>query len=106
MTETYAGWQPLSPMQLVFCGSGWFRVVEAIRAKLPVGSTIRIRDFSRPLAEEVRDADVILPSNATVDRAAIEAAQRLVLIQQPAVGYEAIDLTAARARNVPVCNAP
>jgi phosphoglycerate dehydrogenase-like enzyme len=93
-------------MRLVFCGSGWFPVVEAIRERLPAGATIRIRDFSKPLAAELADAEVILPSNAIVDAAAIEASAGLVLVQQCAAGYENIDLSAARARGVPVCNAP
>jgi phosphoglycerate dehydrogenase-like enzyme len=36
----------------------------------------------------------------------IAAAPRLRLIQQPAVGFEGIDRVAARARGIPVCNAP
>jgi phosphoglycerate dehydrogenase-like enzyme len=36
----------------------------------------------------------------------IAAAPRLVLIQQPAAGHDKIDVAAARARGIPVCNAP
>lgn len=93
-------------MRLVFCGTGWFPVVDAIRARLPRGCTIRIRDTARPITEELRDCEVILPSNARIDAAAIAAPKDLVLIQQPAVGHEGIDLDAARARGVPTCNAP
>jgi phosphoglycerate dehydrogenase-like enzyme len=106
MTETTVRWQPLSRMQLVFCGTGWFPVVDAIRQRIPNRHTIRIRDTSRPIVEELRECDVILPSNARIDTQAIAASKNLVLIQQPAVGYEGIDLAAARARGVPVCNAP
>jgi phosphoglycerate dehydrogenase-like enzyme len=81
-------------------------MIDFIRARLPPGVTIRGRDLARPIADEVRGAAVILPSNARIDAAAIEAARDLVLIQQPAVGTEGIDLDAARARGVPVCNAP
>ncbi len=92
-------------MRVVFCGSGWFPIVDAIRARLPAGATIRTRDPARPLVEEVAEAQVILPSNARIDATAIAAAKGLVLIQQPAAGYEGIDLEAARARDIPVCNA-
>jgi phosphoglycerate dehydrogenase-like enzyme len=93
-------------IQLVFCGSGWLSIVDAIRERLPSDATIRIWDRSRPLPVELADAHVILPSNATVDAAAIAAARDLRLIQQPAVGTEKIDLAAARTRGVPVCNVP
>src|SRR5262249_37418521 len=65
-------------------------------------------DRARPLAEEVAsfDPEVILPSNGGTSRAAIEAGASLKLIQQPAVGVDGIDLAAAKARGIPVCNAP
>jgi len=93
-------------MRLVFCGTGWFPVVDAIRERLPPGNTIGIRDTAKPIVEELRECEVILPSNARIDAEAIAAPKNLVLIQQPAVGHEGIDLAAARARGVPVCNAP
>src|SRR5207249_3454468 len=40
------------------------------------------------------------------DAAALAAPQDLWLVQQTAVGVDGIDLEAARARGVPVCNAP
>jgi phosphoglycerate dehydrogenase-like enzyme len=93
-------------VRVVFCGTGWFPIVDAIRARLPPGVTIEARDPGRPLVEAVQDADILLPSNARIDASAIAAPRRLILIQQPAVGTEGIDLDAARARGVPVCNAP
>ena len=56
--------------------------------------------------DQLRDANVILPSNCRIDREAIEAPIDLRLIQQPAAGYDGIDLPAAAERSVPVCNAP
>src|SRR5262252_5210632 len=93
-------------MQLVFCGTGWHELVDVIRARLPGGASIRIRDPGRPLATELADADVILPSNCPIDAAALAAPRRLLLLQQPAAGYDGIDLAAARAHGVPVCNCP
>lgn len=93
-------------IELVFCGTGWFPIVDAIRERLPAGATIRARDPARPLLEEVAGAQVLVPSNARIAEDVIAAARGLILIQQPAVGYEGIDLDAARRRGIPVCNAP
>lgn len=93
-------------MQVVFLGSGWLSVVDEIARRLPPGARIRARDFGRPLAAEIEEAEVLLPSNQRLDAAALAVPRRLRLIQQPAAGYEGIDLDAARARGVPVCNAP
>ncbi len=93
-------------MKVLFCGSGWFEVLDYFRARLPASVTLTTWDRKVPLIEAVSDADVILPSNAQLDRNVVHAARRLVLLQQPAVGTEAIDLDAARSRNIPVCNAP
>lgn len=93
-------------MDIVFCGNGWLPMVDKVRERLPPGARIRVRDHNRPLTDEVAAANVILPSNAHIDRSAIEAARDLWLVQQPAVGVEGVDLEAAKARGVPVCNAP
>jgi phosphoglycerate dehydrogenase-like enzyme len=93
-------------VRLVFCGTGWLSIVDRIRARLPAGATIRVRDYDRPIAHEVRDAHVIIPSNAWIGAAEIDAARDLRLIQQPAAGWDVVDIDAARAHGVPVCNAP
>jgi phosphoglycerate dehydrogenase-like enzyme len=93
-------------MRVVFCGTGWFPIVEAIAVRLPPGIRIDVRDFERPLGAQLADAQVVLPSNGMLDASAIAAARQLLLIQQPAAGIDGIDLDAARARAIPVCNAP
>lgn len=93
-------------MRLLFCGSGWLPIVDHIAARLAPGTTITRWDRTRPLAEVVRDIDVLLPSNATITADVVAAAPRLRLIQQPAAGTEQIDRDAAIARGIPVCNAP
>jgi phosphoglycerate dehydrogenase-like enzyme len=93
-------------VNVVFCGSGWLEILVRFREKLPAEASLTSWDRSVPLPEALRDANVILPSNAILDRAAILAPRELLLIQQPAVGTDAIDLAAARERGVPVCNAP
>lgn len=93
-------------IDVVFCGTGWLSIVDVIRERLSDAATIRIRKPATPLADAVRHADVILPSNTRIDASIIAAAERIRLIQQPAAGYEAVDLDAARERGIPVCNAP
>jgi phosphoglycerate dehydrogenase-like enzyme len=93
-------------MQLVFCGSGWLAIVDRIGARLPAGMSLSVWDRRLPLAEAIRDADVLLPSNAVISSEVIAAAPRLRLIQQPAAGTDKIDRSAALARGIPVCNAP
>lgn len=91
-------------MRIVFCGTGWLPIVDAIRARVP--ADVVIRDPSTPVAEAIGDADVVLPSNGRVGATEIAAATKLRLIQQPAAGYDGVDLEAAEARGIPVCNAP
>ena len=85
---------------------GWLVVADRLGTRLPSQMIVGTRSFDRPLAEQVADVDVLIPSNSPVDAAVIRAAPRLKLIQQPATGYEDIDLHAAREHGIPVCNAP
>ena len=96
-------------MELLFCGSGWLDIVGLIAARLPAGDRLRSWDRARPLADVLAAApvDVLLPSNGRIDAAVIAAAApRLRLIQQPAAGVDGIELAAATAAGIPVCNAP
>lgn len=97
-------------MQLLFCGSGWPEVPALLARRLGPDHHLRAWDRRRPLVDELAAApvDVLLPSNAPVDAAVLAAAAAggLRLVQQPAAGTDGIDLAAARAHGVPVCNAP
>ncbi len=93
-------------MKILFCGSGWLPIVDSLEARLAPRHQLHRWDLVTPLAELMGDVDVLLPSNARIDDAILAAAPRLRLIQQPAVGVEPIDLAAARARGIPVCNSP
>lgn len=57
-------------------------------------------------AQEMQDADVLLHVLERVTAAVIERAPRLRLIQKLGVGVDTIDLEAARARAIAVCNMP
>src|SRR5918993_5869271 len=57
-------------------------------------------------AREIEDADVLLHVLERVTASAIEQAPNLKLIQKLGVGVDTIDLDAARARGIAVCNMP
>jgi len=60
------------------------------------------------LVEAVRGADVIFGDftfRLPIDAEAAEAARGCLLIQQPSIGYQHIDLEATRAAGIPVANA-
>ncbi|KAG2493655.1 hypothetical protein HYH03_008170 [Edaphochlamys debaryana] len=63
-------------------------------------------DPTRPLAEQVRNARVLIPTTGLVTAADIAAPTDLRLVAQPAAGYNNIDVEAARRRGVPVTIAP
>jgi phosphoglycerate dehydrogenase-like enzyme len=58
------------------------------------------------LAHEIHDADVLLHVLERVTALVIDLAPRLKLIQKLGVGVDTIDLEAARARGIAVCNMP
>ena len=57
-------------------------------------------------ARELQDTDVLLHVLEPVTSQVIERAARLRLIQKLGVGVDTIDLDAARARGIAVCNMP
>lgn len=61
------------------------------------------------LAELVTGADLVIADAArryVLDAAAIDAMDRCRFIQQPAVGYDTVDVDRAAQRGIPVANAP
>lgn len=74
--------------------SDWLRIVAVDEADAP------------SLAREMRDAEVLLHVLERVTPAIIERAPSLKLIHKLGVGVDTIDLDAARARGVAVCNMP
>lgn len=56
------------------------------------------------LEERIKDAEIIVSNKVRLDENAIAAAEKLKLICVAATGYDNIDLSAAGARQVPVCN--
>jgi phosphoglycerate dehydrogenase-like enzyme len=70
------------------------------------GTRLRLEqaDGTRPLEEQVGEAEALVPSMARITRSIIEAAPRLKLIAQFGAGLEGVDLEAARERGIPVRN--
>ncbi len=58
------------------------------------------------VAAAVRDADYVLTQFAPVTARAIEAMERARLIVRYGIGVDNVDLAAAAARRIPVCNVP
>jgi phosphoglycerate dehydrogenase-like enzyme len=81
--------------------------VEAIvRARLPEGFDLVVRRADEPVAASVAGADFVLVATVRLDDEALAGASRLRLIQHQGVGYDNIDLAAARERGVPVAICP
>jgi phosphoglycerate dehydrogenase-like enzyme len=61
-------------------------------------------DPSRPLEDQVGEAEALIPSMARITASVIAAAPRLKLICQFGAGLEGVDRAAAGARGIPVRN--
>ncbi len=60
----------------------------------------------RELAELVADADGVITQFATVNAAVISAMSKAKVIVRYGIGVDNVDLEAARAQGIPVCNIP
>jgi phosphoglycerate dehydrogenase-like enzyme len=83
------------------------REVEAIiRSCVPEGFAIDFRGEGEPVEAAVAEADVLLVATTPVTAGLLAAAPKVRLIQHQGVGYDNIDLAAARDRAVPVAICP
>ena len=67
--------------------------------------TVYDRTAPHELHERIKDAEIILLNKTPMNAAAFEAAPKLKLISVLATGYNVIDIEAAKAHGVRVCNA-
>ena len=74
----------------------------------PLGCTVvgRRCKTAEELKELVADADAVLTQFAPVDASVIAAMGRAKVIVRYGIGVDNVDLEAARARGIPVCNVP
>ncbi len=75
----------------------------------PLGGQIASFKEKRPPAELiplVADADQVITQFAAVNAEVIQAMQRAKVIVRYGIGVDNVDLDAARARGIPVCNVP
>lgn len=70
------------------------------------GFVVEDYDSTRPLTDQVRDADVFLVRDVPITRAVIDAAPRLKLIQRPGDHLPKIDLDHAKAKGIFVSRFP
>ncbi|MFO8153773.1 NAD(P)-dependent oxidoreductase [Thioalkalivibrio sp.] len=75
-----------------------------LRAALPEWAFFQ-RTGPGEIAERIRDAEVVVTNKVHLGAGSVEAAPRLQLICTAATGTNNIDLAAADARGIPVCNA-
>lgn len=102
------------PFLVIWCLDAWHLVFDRVAERLrkveaDTGDRYELRMFDPSkgtLAQQVTRARVLVPTTGAVPAEAIDAAADLVLITQPASGLDNVDLSAAHARDVPVCNAP
>lgn len=76
-----------------------------LAARLP-GDIVTEADFSRPLAAQVGDAEVLLLRDVPITREVIDAAPRLKLLQRYGQHVVGVDMAHARMRGVPVARIP
>ncbi len=67
--------------------------------------TVYDRTAPHELFDRIKDAEIILLNKTPMNAAAFEAAPKLKLISVLATGYNVIDIEAAKAHGVRVCNA-
>lgn len=78
--------------------------LEPLRA---IGEVVAYPSTKREeLAERVADCDILVQNKVKIDETVFSAAPRLRLVCEAATGYDNIDLAAARAHGVAVCNVP
>lgn len=85
---------------------GFRAALAAIAGATGVAAVVVDEDDEASFAREIVDTDVLLHVLKPVTAARIAAAPRLRLIQKLGVGVNTIDLEAARAAGVAVCNMP
>lgn len=77
-----------------------------LEAMLPPWAKLHRMNPALPLAQQVTNARVLIPTTGHVDAQVIAAAPHCKLIAQPAAGTANIDKEEAKRRGIPVTYAP
>ncbi len=96
-------------MQKVLVTDHTFAPLDIEQALLgPLGATLELHQCKTPeqLLPLVADADAVLTQFARVDARVIAAMKRARVIARYGIGVDNVDLDAARAQGIPVCNVP
>ncbi len=93
----------MTELIILFCGAGWKTAAERIKRRVK-NFEFRMQDMNRPLIEQVRDVDVIIPTMEKITAEIIRATRNLKLIQQFGVGLEGVDKIAAKKSGIDVAN--
>ena len=91
-------------MRILMCSPDLAAITDVLRDVLPEHEIVPTEPYA--LATEAPNAEVIIPARTPIDAEIIESAGSLRLIQQFGIGIDHVDLEAARARGIPVANAP
>jgi len=90
-------------MKVLFCGTTFANAVELLGKLLPQYEVKNCR--YEDIKKAARDAQVLIPLMARIDRSVMEAGP-VKLVQQWGVGLEGVDIHAATELGVKVCNVP
>jgi D-3-phosphoglycerate dehydrogenase len=74
----------------------------------PLGATVvgSQAHTAAAVAEAVGEADAVITQFAPVDATAIKAMKKARVIVRYGIGYDNVDVAAAKAKGIPVCNVP
>lgn len=68
--------------------------------------TVYPRSSRQEALERAKDADIILNNKVRLDRSLLEKFDNLKYIGLLSTGYDVVDVSYAKSRNIPVCNVP
>ncbi len=95
-------------MQIVILDAKTLKVEELDLSPWRALGTLSLYDRTDPILvpQRLRGADVVLTNKVRLSAEALKGATSLKMIGVLATGYDVVDVKAARALNIPVCNVP